>query len=73
MPTQEEIADQQELLATYRRRLARHIKELAQMGETHAPPDIFESIREARVSIQRIKGILRTWGYLSRSIPMMNL
>ena len=31
MPTQEDIANQQELLATYRRRLARHLKQLAQM------------------------------------------
>ena len=61
MPTQEDIANQQELLATYRRRLARHLKQLAQLGETHAPPDIFESIREARVHIQRIKGNLRIW------------
>src|SRR5947208_7615454 len=62
MPNQEDIANQQELLATYRRRLARHLKQLAQLGETHAPPDIFESIREARVNIQRIKGVLRVWG-----------
>ncbi len=61
MPTQEEIVDQQEILATYRRTLARYLRQLAQHGEAHAPPSLFEGIYEARDQIKRIKAILRKW------------
>lgn len=61
MPSQEEIADQQELLATYRRTLARYLKQQAALGEAYVPPGVSEGIREARNNIRRIKDILRTW------------
>jgi len=61
MPTEEEIADQRELLTTYRRTLSRYLRQLAQHGEAHAPPSLFEGIREAREQIKRIKAVLRNW------------
>jgi len=61
MPTEEEIADQRELLATYRRTLSRYLRQLAQHGAANAPPSLFEGIHEAREQIQRIKVVLRRW------------
>jgi hypothetical protein len=61
MPTEEEITDQHDLLATYRRTLSRYLKQLAQHGEVHAPPSLFEGIRETRDQIKRIKAGLRMW------------
>jgi hypothetical protein len=63
MPTQEEIEQQQELLATHRRTLAHLLKQAAQYGgEVYAPTHLANSIAEARTNIQRIKQLLRDWG-----------
>lgn len=62
MASEEEIADQQQLLTTYRRTIARYLKQVAQLGEAHTPPGVFEGIRESRDNIHRIKIILRGWG-----------
>src|SRR5262245_25618937 len=69
MPSQEDIANQQELLATYRRRLAGHLKQQAALGESYAPPGVQEGIREARDNIRRIKGILRGWRTAVEDLP----
>jgi hypothetical protein len=68
-PSEEEIAQQRELLAIYRRRLARNLIQLAQLGESFAPPAIFEGIHEARGNIQRIKTTLRGWHIIVEDHP----
>jgi hypothetical protein len=63
MPSQDEIAQQQELLATYRRTLAHLLKQAAQYGgEVFAPSQTASGIAEARTNIQRVKKPLRDWG-----------
>jgi hypothetical protein len=69
VPSYEDIANQLGLLATYRRRLADRIKQLAGFGELHAPPEVFEDIREARREIARIKDVLRGWGVVVEAKP----
>jgi hypothetical protein len=53
MPGQDEIADQQNLLTTYRRTLARALSQ---------PSPDSAAIHETRGQIQRIKAMLRSWG-----------
>jgi hypothetical protein len=60
MPTQAEIDHQRNLLDTYRRSLAYHIEQLAQLGVI-APFSLVENIRTARTEIRRIKEILSNW------------
>jgi len=48
MPSQEDIAHQQELLAAYRRTLAQYLKQQALISELFAPPAIAHGIDEAR-------------------------
>src|SRR5690349_3430271 len=61
--SQNEIDQQQALLATYHRTLAHLIQQAAQYGgETSAPVSISNGIHEARRSIQHIKAALRTSG-----------
>src|SRR6476660_7859679 len=56
----EEIAQQQELLATHRRTLAHLLQQAAQFGgEVFAPPSTANGIAEARQEIRRIKKHLR--------------
>jgi hypothetical protein len=62
MPSQEDVANQQELLAVYRRTLAQLLRQQAQIGELYAPPAINYGIDEARANIRRIKATLREWG-----------
>jgi ribosomal protein L29 len=69
MPSPEDIANQQTLLATYRRRLARQSQQLANQGEQHAPPGLLEDISEARREIARIKGVLHGWGLAVEDLP----
>jgi hypothetical protein len=69
MPSQEEIANQQELLVTHRRRLAGYLKQQAALGEAYAPPGVQEGIREARANIRRIKGILHDWDVAIEDLP----
>ncbi len=61
MPSHEEIAGQENLLAEHRRTLAHYIRQQAQHSTAYAPPMISTGIREARVSINRIKATLRGW------------
>lgn len=61
MPTQEEIDDQLELLAIYRRNLARYLKQQAALSSTYVPPSIANGIEEERNHILQVKGILRGW------------
>jgi hypothetical protein len=70
MPSQEEIFQQQELLAAYRRMLAHLLQQAAQYGGTaFAPPATANGIREAHQSIRRTKGILRDYGISIADMP----
>ncbi len=61
MPSQEEIGQQQELLAIYRGNVALYLRQEAQLGSAHIPPGVANGLREARLHIQRIKQILIGW------------
>lgn len=68
-PTHEAIKQQLDLLATYRKRLVDQVRQLAGLGELHAPAGLLGEIREARDEIARIKGVLRGWGVQADDMP----
>lgn len=61
MPSQEEIDDQKELLAEYRRTLSYYLRQQAQHSIAYTPPVVDSGIREMRANIDRIKVVLRGW------------
>ena len=69
MPNQEDIAQQQELLAAYRRTLAQYLKQQALISELFTPPAIAHGIEDARVNIRRVKGNLAAWGVPVEDLP----
>jgi hypothetical protein len=69
MPSQEDFANQQALLATYRRRLADQLQQLASQGGIHAPPGLLADIREARREIARLRDVLLGWGVAVEALP----
>lgn len=62
MLSQEEIAEQQQLLTTYRRTLATYLQQQAAIGELFAPPSLRYGIVEARYNIRRLKEVLLATG-----------
>jgi predicted ATPase len=62
MPTADDIAQQQALLAAHRRTLAALLQQHALFGAAHAPPSLVNGIDDARASIARSKATLRAWG-----------
>jgi hypothetical protein len=69
MPNPEDIANQQELLAAYRRTLAQFLKQQALISELFTPPAIANGIDESRENIRRIKTTLREWGVPVDDLP----
>lgn len=69
MPSPEDIANQQELLAAYRRTLAQLLKQQALISELFTPPAIANGIDEARENIRRLKSSLRAWGVPIEDFP----
>src|SRR5215212_2737605 len=69
MPTQEDIAHQQELLAAHRRTLAQYLKQQALISERFTPPAIAHGIDEARANIRRVKGTFQAWGIPIEDLP----
>ena len=69
MPTEEDIAHQQELLAAHRRTLAQYLKQQALISELFTPPAISHGIDEARANIQRVKSTLSAWGIPIEDLP----
>lgn len=61
MPSQDEIADQQNRLAVHRQTLAHYLNQQAKLGE-YVPPHVAQGVRETREQIRRIKGVLAGWG-----------
>jgi hypothetical protein len=73
MPDEEEIANQQALLNTYRRNLARLVRQAASYGgEEAAPINIANNLDDARANIGRIKDILRGWSVKVDDLPDEN-
>jgi hypothetical protein len=66
MLTQEEIDQQFQLLATYRRTLAVYLRQQAAIGQAFSPPALVNGICDARHNIRRIKAVLRASGH---SVP----
>jgi hypothetical protein len=62
MADNEDIVQQETLLATYRRSLALYLEQLAQQGGAYATPALLNGITEARENIRRIKTGLRKRG-----------
>jgi len=69
MPSQEDIAQQQELLAAYRRTLNQYLKQRALISEPFTPPAIGHGIDDAREDIRRAKTTLRAWGVPVEDLP----
>lgn len=70
MPSPEDIENQQNLLATYRRTLAHLLDQAAQFsGEVFAPPQNANAIHEARQKIRQIKATLRSWNVTVDDLP----
>jgi hypothetical protein len=61
MPSEEEINQQQELLAIYRGNVSLFLRQQAELGSAHTPPGVVNGLREARFHIQRIKQTLSSW------------
>src|SRR5215218_3524499 len=62
MPTQDDIANQQQLLAAHRATLAVYLIQRAQLGPGFAPPGVTNGIHVTCVEIRRCKAILAGWG-----------
>src|SRR5262245_28454884 len=69
MPSQEDIDQQLELLATHRRTLTHFLRQRAQLGEAHEPPGVSNGIRLERENIARCKETLRAWGVPVEDYP----
>lgn len=61
MPSEQEIAEQQNRLAIYRQTLSHYLTQQAIHSSAYAPPSVASGIVEARAAIRRIKAILREW------------
>src|SRR6188472_1967972 len=62
MPTQEDIAEQRELLQAHRQTLDILLDQQTSFTPRYTPPSIVNGIIEARREIVRIKQTLRDWG-----------
>lgn len=69
MPSAEDIASQEKLLATHRRTLAHYLRQLALSGEARVSPEVVHGIQETRQNIWRIKEILHAWGIYVEDLP----
>ncbi len=69
MPSEDDITNQQKLLAVYRHTLADFLKRLALLSPAHAPTEVTHGIRDARKNIRRIKDILRGWCVAVEDLP----
>jgi hypothetical protein len=69
MLSQEEIDEQQRLLATYRHTLAIYLKQRAMIGQAYSPPALITGIEEARGNIKRIKTTLKAQGVVVPDDP----
>jgi hypothetical protein len=66
---QEEIDQQFQLLAAYRRTLAVYLQQQAAIGQAFSPPALVNGITDARHNIRRIKAALRASGLSVSEAP----
>lgn len=70
MPTPQDIAGQQQLLAQYRQNAQRAQLQIAQQGgSAYASPATVNSLDEARKEIASLKATLRAWGAAVEDLP----
>src|SRR6266508_2125980 len=69
MPTADDIAQQQALLAAHRRTLAALLQQLALLSAAQAPPSVLNGIVDARASIAHCKAALHSWGVAVEDHP----
>lgn len=69
LPSEQDIANQLELLAIHRQTLHIYLVQQAELGSVYVPPGVVHGIREAREQIKRIKQDLRNWGYDAENLP----
>jgi hypothetical protein len=69
MLSQNEIAQQQQILQSHRRTLALYLGQQGLLGAAHISPGIANGIQEARDNIRRIKAILQEQGILVADHP----
>jgi tetratricopeptide (TPR) repeat protein len=69
MSIQDDIAQQQRLLATYRRTLAHYVSQQAMHGPAYTPPAVVHGIVEAREQIRQLKTALRSWSVAVEDLP----
>lgn len=69
MPSEEDIAQQQKLLAIHRNNLKHHLAQKAHLGVALTPIGIINDITAERQQIRRVKGILRGWNIAADDHP----
>jgi hypothetical protein len=69
MLSDDEITEQQQLLAAHRRTLAIYLQQQAEIGRAYSPPSLMNGIAEARTNIRRIKQRLRDAGVATADHP----
>ena len=69
VPSQEDIDNEQTLLASHRRTLAHYLRQQALLGTARTPPEVTHGIHESRQAIQRIKTVLRSWHVAVDDLP----
>jgi hypothetical protein len=69
MAREEDIANQQALLAAHRQTLDLLLMQQAQLGVAYAPPAVTNGIRAARNAIAQLKRTLRDWGVNVQDLP----
>ncbi len=63
MPSLDEIAEQQRLLAQHRQRLAAALHQIARFGgRLYAPPQLIAEAEDSRAVIAGCQATLRGWG-----------
>ncbi len=72
MPDQNDIIEQQKLLATQRKTLQHYLQQLAMAGVSHIRPEVMHGIDHARKQILHIKSSLRSWGVDVEDLPNDN-
>jgi hypothetical protein len=69
MLSDDELTQQQQLLAAHRRTLAIYLRQQAEIGRAYSPPSLMNGIAEVRANIQRIKQRLRDAGVAVADYP----
>jgi hypothetical protein len=69
VPTDQDIADQRELLVAHRQTLYGYLRQQAMLGVENVSPAVINGINATRAEIRRIKKVLRDWGETADDHP----